>query len=154
MVKPFEDAALSVQPGEIVPNVVETDFGYHIIKLEKKTESKDASGNPSQTYDVRHILIATTYKDPENPTARDMPVKEYVRQKIETDREKEIVDNIVASSGVTVAEDFDIPKVTDEQIQEMMKKQQPGMMSNPGADSDAESPAEKSDSKKAPKKSK
>ena len=154
MVKPFEDAALALEPGQIAPNVVETDFGYHIIKLEKKSESKDASGNPTVTYDARHILIATTYKDPDNPMARDMPVKEYVRQKLETDREKEIVDNIVANSGVTVAEDFDIPQVTDEQIQEMMKKQQPGMMSNPDADEDADAPAEKADQKKAPKKSK
>lgn len=152
MVKPFEDAALALEPGQIAPNVVETDFGYHIIKLEKKSESKDASGNPSQTYDVRHILIATTYKDPENPTAREMPVKEYVRQKIETQREKEIVDNIVASSGVTVAEDFEIPQVTDEQIQETMKKQQPGMTAPPGEDEDA--PAEKDDRKKTTKKSK
>src|SRR6476620_98274 len=122
MVKPFEDAALALNPGEIAPSVVESDFGYHIIKLENKTDSKDASGNPSQTYDVRHILIATTYKDPENPMARDMPIKEYVRQKIESDRQKAIIDDIVATSGVTVADDFEIPQVTDEQIQEMMKK--------------------------------
>jgi len=152
MVKPFEDAALALNPGEIAPNVVESDFGYHIIKLENKTDSKDASGNPSQTYDVRHILIATTYKDPENPTARDMPVKEYVRQKIETDREKEMVDKIVADSGVTVAEDFDIPQVTDEQIQEMMKKQQSPMI-NPEGDDDSAPPA-KADNKKGAKKGK
>lgn len=150
MVKPFEDAALALEPGQIAPNVVESDFGYHIIKLEKKTDTKDASGNPSQTYDVRHILIATTTKDPENPMAREMPVKEFVRQKIEQEREKQIIDDIVAKSGVTVAEDFEIPQVTDEQIQEMMKKQQAPMM-NPEMETD-EPPAANTETKKSTKK--
>lgn len=33
MVKPFEDAAFGMKPGEISP-VIESDFGYHVIRLE------------------------------------------------------------------------------------------------------------------------
>jgi len=153
MVKPFEDAALSLQPGQIYPDVVESDFGYHIIKLEKKTDTKDSSGNPSVSYDVRHILIATTYTDPNNPMGRPVPVKEYVRQKIESDREKKLIDDVVAKSGVTVAQDFDIPQVTDQQIQDAMKQQQQQMSSEEDENGPPPPPA-KDDKKKDAKKTK
>ncbi len=42
MVKPFEDAVFTMNEGDI-SDVVETQFGYHIIKLTGKKEARDVS---------------------------------------------------------------------------------------------------------------
>ena len=168
MVKPFEEGALSVQPGEIVPNLVETDFGYHIIKLEAKNAAPAepakaaepaAPGAPpaasGETYNARHILISTGVKDPENPMGREEPVKRFVTRKLEEERQKKLIEEIVAANHVTVPEDFDVPEVSDEQIQESMKQRQQQMqMPEPEGPEEEEAPA-KADPKKpgaAPKK--
>ncbi len=127
MVAPFEQAALALQPGQIAPDIVETDFGFHVIKLERKLESKDVNGSPTETYDVRHILISTGVKDPDNPMGREAPVKDYVRKKLEAEKEKNTVDNLVAINNIQIPDDFTVPELTDEQQQQMLKQQQPGM---------------------------
>ena len=144
MVPAFEQAALATDPGQIYPELVETDYGFHIIKLEKKGEGKDPAGQPAETYDVRHILISTGYKDPSNPLGRDMPVKAYVRSKLEDEKEKKAIEDLVAANHVEVPEDFSIPEVSDEQIKEMMNKQQqmPMEMGDPAGE-EAPPPAKK-----------
>jgi len=60
MVKSFEAAALNLQENEI-SEPIESEFGYHIIQLIKKS---------GKVYDARHILLKATPTDDEMKTAK------------------------------------------------------------------------------------
>jgi len=122
MVADFEKAALALEPGQIAPSLVETDFGYHVIKLERKSVRKDTSGQATQIYDVRHILISTSYKDPLDTNGRDMPVKDYVRNKLEERKEKLLLERLVVENKISVPEDFSVPVIAEKQPSGSTKK--------------------------------
>jgi peptidyl-prolyl cis-trans isomerase SurA len=71
MVKEFRDVAFSMQEGEI-SEPFETDFGFHIILLEKIR---------GQEYDVRHILLRPELTDESILEAKEEITK--VRERIE-----------------------------------------------------------------------
>lgn len=108
-----ESAALALEKGQIADRLIESETGFHIVKLESKQVGQDGGG----TYSVRHILLQKKFEDPGN-TNPEIPspfltASEIAKSEVEKEKRNRFVDQIVQRGDISLPEDFVVNEPAD-----------------------------------------
>ena len=109
MVKPFEDAAFAQEIGK-VGEIVETSFGYHLIKVTAKSPAQEAKGDaPAKPGSITasHILIKTEQPQQVQPVPTTEQITSQLKQQKSRDAVQKYLDGLKSAAKIeTVFKDM------------------------------------------------
>jgi len=106
-----ENAALALEKDKIADRLIETETGWHIVKLENKQIKREKDGKETFKYSVRHILLQKNFEEPSsNPEipAPFLKAEEIAKTEIEKEKRVKFVERIGQLNEISLPEDFTI----------------------------------------------
>ncbi len=101
-------AVRTIKPGEVVPSIVQSEYGWHVVKL----LGMKTKGTSNETVTVQHILFQSKFEQPgvsdPNLPAPFMTANEIARLEIEKQKRNAFVADIESRNVITIPEDFAI----------------------------------------------
>ncbi|REJ77305.1 MAG: hypothetical protein DWQ47_13015 [Acidobacteria bacterium] len=102
----IEEKALQMKPGEVHDGLIESEIGYHILKL-MSNETKEGG---EVRYTVRHIVIQKKFEEPGEelpgiPRPFMTPI-EIAKQQVEKQKREAFIAQVISASPVSLPEDF------------------------------------------------
>ncbi|MCY7374834.1 MAG: peptidylprolyl isomerase [Pyrinomonadaceae bacterium] len=107
-----ENAALGLENGNIANQIIETQTGFHVVKLENKQINKDSNGGESIKFSIRHILLQKNFEEPGNRYP-DVPApfvkaEEIAKAEVEKQKRSKFVEAVINRSQIILPEDFTV----------------------------------------------
>ncbi|MBC7795567.1 MAG: peptidylprolyl isomerase [Pyrinomonadaceae bacterium] len=108
----IEKTALSLDKNQVADKLIETNTGFHIVKLENKQTKKDRDGREITIFSVRHILFQYAFEEPEDNKIGVPPpfmkAEEIAHAQIEKEKRNRFVSAVVAQNPVKLPNDFEV----------------------------------------------
>ncbi len=123
----IERAALALENGNIADRIIETNTGFHIVKLENKQINRNVDGSETVIFSVRHILLQKAFEDPGSLNPGIPPpfiaAEEIAKNQVEMEKRDRFVAEIIRQNNISLPEDFSVELVPDNQKQPNIENQ-------------------------------